>query len=88
MVLSRLYHAVDSCSEADLGASRAGPAIAKTRDFRTSHCLYRKPVFPVHLEMRVDSKHRNVGFLALSGRCTVTSLTTASSHKETFAVLE
>ncbi len=31
--------------------------------------------------MRVDSKHCNVGFLALSGRCTVTSLTTAHSHK-------
>ncbi len=35
--------------------------------------------------MRVDSKHRNVGFLALSGRCTVTSLTTANSHNRTLA---
>ena len=33
--------------------------------------------------MRVDSKHRNVGFLVLSGRCTVTSLTTAHSQKRT-----
>ncbi len=35
MVLSRLYHAVDSCSEADLGASRAVRGILKTRGFRT-----------------------------------------------------
>ncbi len=35
--------------------------------------------------MRLDSKHRKVCFLALSGRCTVTSLTTASSHKRTLA---
>ena len=34
--------------------------------------------------MRVDSKHRNVGFLALSGRCTVTSLTTVPSQHRTF----
>ncbi len=37
--------------------------------------------------MRVDSKHRNVGFLALSGRCTVKSLTTAPSQKETFGLI-
>ena len=43
--------------------------------------VYRKPGITVHLEMGVDSKHRNVGFLALSGRCTVTSLTTASSQQ-------
>ncbi len=36
--------------------------------------------------MGVQSWHRNVGFLALSGRCTVTSLTTASSHKRTLAL--
>ncbi len=35
--------------------------------------------------MRVDSKHRHVGFLALSGRFTVTSLTTAPSHKRKLA---
>ena len=46
--------------------------------------VYRKPGVSVPLEMRVDSKHRNVGFLALSGRCTVTSLTTAPSQKRTF----
>jgi len=40
-------------------------------------------VISVSLEMRLDSKHRNVGFLTLSGRCTVTSLTTAHSHKRT-----
>ncbi len=40
----------------------------KRYDFRTSPCLYRKPGFCVPLEMRVDTKHRNVGFLALSGR--------------------
>ena len=34
MVLSRLYHAVDSCSEAELGASRAIRAIPKTSGFR------------------------------------------------------
>ena len=33
--------------------------------------------------MGVDTKHRNDGFLALSGRCTVTSLTTAHSQKRT-----
>jgi hypothetical protein len=43
--------------------------------------MYGKPVFTVPLEMRVDSKHQNVGFLALSGRSTVTSLTTAHSQK-------
>jgi hypothetical protein len=42
--------------------------------------LYGKPGIAVPLEMRVDGKHRNVGFLALSGRCTVTPLTTAPSH--------
>jgi len=46
--------------------------------------VYGKPVIAVPLEMRVDSKHRNVGFLALTGRCTVTSLTTAHSQKEKF----
>ncbi len=30
--------------------------------------LYGKEVIPVPLEMRVDSKHCNFGFLALSGR--------------------
>ena len=40
----------------------------KRYDFRTSHCLYRKPAVSVSLETRVDSKDRNVGFLALSGR--------------------
>ncbi len=34
--------------------------------------------------MGVDSKHRNVGFLALSGRCTVTSLTAAHSQQRSF----
>ncbi len=63
----------------------AGTGVRKRYDFRTSHCLYRKPGICVHLEMRVDSKHRNVGFLALSGRCTVTSLTTAHSQKRTFS---
>ena len=43
--------------------------------------VYGKPGISVPLEMRVDSRHLNVGFLALSGRCTVTSLTTANSHK-------
>ncbi len=32
------------------------------------HEVYRKPGISVPLEMRVDGKHRNVGFLALSGR--------------------
>ena len=50
-----------------------------------SYRVYGKPVIPVPLEMRVDSKHRDVGFLALSGRCTVTSLTTANSHKRTYS---
>ncbi len=48
--------------------------------------VYGKQVIAVPLEMRVDSKHRNVGFLALSERCTVTSLTTAHSHNRTFAL--
>ena len=30
--------------------------------------VYGKPEFSVYLEMRVDSRHRNVGFPALSGR--------------------
>jgi hypothetical protein len=30
--------------------------------------VYGKVVFTVPLEMRVDCKHRNVGFPALSGR--------------------
>ncbi len=33
--------------------------------------VYGKQVIAVPLEMRVDSKHRNVGFLALSGRSKV-----------------
>ena len=41
--------------------------IRKRCGFRTSHCLYRKLGVSVRSEMRVDSKHRNVGFLALSG---------------------
>ncbi len=45
--------------------------------------VYGKQGFAVHLEMRLDSKHRNVGFLALSRRCTVTSLTTACSQDRT-----
>ena len=45
--------------------------------------VYGKEGITVPLEMRLDSKHRNVGFLALSGRCTVTSLTTANSHNRT-----
>jgi len=43
--------------------------------------VYGKVVISVHPRMKVDSKHRDVGFLALSGHCTVTSLTTAYSHK-------
>ncbi len=46
--------------------------------------VYGKEVISVHPKMKVNCKHRNVGFLALSGRCAVTSLTTASSHKRTF----
>ena len=34
--------------------------------------------------VRVDTKHRDVCFLALSGRCTVTALTTAPSQELTF----
>ncbi len=54
------------------------------------HCtqLYGKPGISVSLEMRVDSKRRNVGFLALSGRCTVTSLTTAPSHNRKFGTAD
>ncbi len=59
----------------------AGTGIRKRYDFRTSHCLYRKPGIAVPLEMSVDTKHRNVCFLALSGHCTVTSLTTAYSQE-------
>ena len=36
--------------------------------------------------MGVDTKHRNVGFLALSGRCTVTSLRSAPSQKRSSRV--
>ncbi len=46
--------------------------------------LYGKEVIPVPLEMRVDSKHRNVGFLALSGRSKVGHPRSAHSHKRTF----
>ena len=46
--------------------------------------VYGKVVISVHPRMKVDSKHRDVGFLALSGHCTVTSLTTAYSHERTF----
>jgi len=39
--------------------------------------------FTVHLEMGVDSKHCNVGFLALSGRSKVGHPRSAHSHKRT-----
>ncbi len=38
---------------------------------------------PIPLETNIDGKHRNVGFLALSGRCTVTPLISAHSQERT-----
>ena len=46
--------------------------------------LYGKPGFSVHLEIRTDSKHRNVCFLALGGRCKVATLTAAYSQEQPF----
>ena len=48
--------------------------------------MYRKEEFAVSLEMRVDSKHRNVGFLALSGRSKVGHPRSAHSQKRTLAL--
>ncbi len=44
----------------DLDQRREGPAEAGPDR------LYGKPGIPVHLEIRIDSKHRKFGFLALS----------------------
>ncbi len=60
--------------------SRLHAALNTSRPTR-SYGMYRKTVIPVPLEMRVNGKYHNVGFLALSGRCTVTSLTTAHSQQ-------
>ncbi len=41
-------------------------------------------MIPVPLEMRVDSKHRNVGFPVLSGREPQGAFESANSQKRTF----
>ncbi len=66
----RLYAAIHRSGAGQSGASRAVLGIPKTRVYRTP-------------EMRVDSKHRNVGFLALSGRYPQVAFESASSHKRT-----
>ncbi len=45
--------------------------------------VYGKVVISVHPRMKVDSKHRNVGFLGLSGRWSLVPFESANSHKRT-----
>ena len=47
--------------------------------------VYRKPGIPVHLEIRIDSKLRNVGFLALSGHSVEYAVQQVGSEIQGFA---
>ncbi len=48
--------------------------------------MYGNGGITVHLEMGVDSKHRNVGFLALSGRWSLVAFESACSQTQTWEI--
>ena len=66
-VLTSAFH-IEADVRAEIAACLKLILSRPSGDVFYGHEIYGKPVFTVPLEIRVDSKYRNVGFLALSGR--------------------